>query len=248
MQKLSDRVCDVFSNLDVPVNSIENEIDQVNKIKNEVHTCMEMEKSFVTIESLNWLWTKINNSIAEQKHTELALKYDEFKNSTVKIENQQISMIFKVKVSDLDKAHDDKISFVDKVNGYTLQIHQNTHNSDGFDVFLRNDNPSQIKFKLIPKMQLKNINDSSLVMGNLEWVLTSQQPETKVAKIIILNSANLQPERELDISAQIEELVNLPQNGESDSLGHDNVEISMLMGLQQEITKLIIENIQKNKK
>jgi hypothetical protein len=243
---LSDRVCDVFSNLDVPVSSIESEIDQVTKLKSEAHNCMEMEKSFGTVESLNGIWSRMLNSIAEQKHTELVLKYDEFKNSSVKIENQQISMIFKVKVSDLDKAHDDKISFEDKINGYTLLIHQNTHNSDGFDVFLRNDNPSQIKFKLIPKMQLKNINDSSLVMGNLECILTSEQPETKVAKIIILNSANLQPDRELDITAQIEELENSSDSEDGESLGNDKVEISMLLGLQQEITTLIIENIQKN--
>ena len=102
------------------------------------------------------------------------------------------------------------------------------------------DNTFEGKYKqssrLIAKIIPQNLVESNLIVTSVDesWI-SFEKPEVLVGKILLLGDGHLAFEKDIKISIIIEELKN------KDS----NIELNMLLGMQNEITKMIIDLIQK---
>lgn len=227
----------------------------MHKLQQEIQNTLEMDKCFETIDALNEIRTKMETNISNQSHIDLLKKFDQFKHTIVRIEKEQITINFSIKVKDMYKTDETPFKFESEDKGLCFTIIKNDHNTDAFDVYLEMQHISSPNRKIIPKISLKPFKESGIVMGGLESFLTSTKPKEKIAKILVLNSESVDQEDQLEISCKLEELENIEQKNKEDikasdanELGNDNIELNMLLGLQGEISKLILENIIRNKK
>ena len=150
-------------------------IDAAKKLQMDAVLTMDMEKDFSTVDSLTDVNTKMLTVISDQKHIQIQRKYDECKEVSVRVDKQQKCMQFQIEVGDLDRSREDPIILANKEHGYTLTVALNEHNPDAFDLFLRttNDNisdgdKSRSKVCIVPRVHLKPVTNSNVVMGNLE--------------------------------------------------------------------------------
>ena len=236
LNQQSKRVGDAFSYLDVHINSASEEKLKINKLQTDVRICLELEKSFDSISSMNELCTKMEALISNQTHIDMLKSYDELKNASLSVEHEQKVLKFQIKVSDLEKSRIEPVRYKEPNSSIVLSIKQNEHNQDAFDVYLTRGAVKKAGTRTIVKIQLKPFADASIVMGNLEASLTDNEPEAKVGKILILSSENLKSDNDLNIKVFLEDLENKDKN----------IELGMLLGLQEEINRMIIDNICKH--
>ena len=205
-KNFSERVCGAFVNLEAPIKLASDEMDVIQKLKSESLVLMDLEKNFETIDSLNELRKKMENWILKQKQIILDEKYEEYKNTRVKIENAQSKIEFRIKISELENARKEKIKFKNAGCSYNLSISRSKNSEDGFDVYFGISEGVKNGCLIIPKIRLKPFTDSWIVMGSLDGVLSPDQNEVKAAKILILQSDTLKSNQELVITIEIEEV------------------------------------------
>lgn len=88
--------------------------------------------------------------------------------------------------------------------------------------------------KITLKVWRESSLGSNIVLGNLRGDMADKDTMVKVARILLLNGSKLETEQELKIFVGLEELSVMNNHNK-------NIELKMLLGLQQEITKRITE-------